>query len=60
MDCGGKYILTSGEESEEFSTPNYPNVPPPYSECIWTFMAPAGKRLSIHFVEAFDLTDSVQ
>ncbi|XP_043479110.1 cubilin-like isoform X2 [Leptopilina heterotoma] len=58
MDCGGQLILSGENSSVEFSTPNYPNVPPPYTECIWTLLAPAGKRLSIHFINAFDLTDS--
>lgn len=60
MDCGGQLILSGENSSVEFSTPNYPNVPPPYTECIWTLLAPAGKRLSIHFINAFDLTDSAK
>ncbi|XP_057337332.1 cubilin-like isoform X2 [Microplitis mediator] len=55
LDCGGVFNL---ENRMEFSSPNYPNIPPPYSECFWTFMAPAGTRLSIHFIERFDLANS--
>lgn len=58
MECGGKYQLTKTENKIEFSSPNYPNIPPPYSECFWTFMATPGERLSIHFIDRFDLTSS--
>ncbi|KAH0568173.1 hypothetical protein KQX54_019308 [Cotesia glomerata] len=56
LDCGGTFRL---KDRMEFSSPSYPNIPPPFSECFWTFMAPPGERLSLHFIERFDLTYSV-
>ncbi|XP_044011009.1 cubilin [Aphidius gifuensis] len=58
MECGGRYELTKINNKIEFSSPNYPNIPSPYSECFWTFMAPPGERLTIHFIDRFDLTTS--
>ena len=29
----------------ELSSPNYPNVPPPETECVWTVLSPAGTRI---------------
>lgn len=56
MSCGGEFILTGGQKKWEISSPNYPNIPPTYAECIWKATAPAGERLTIHFVERFDLS----
>ncbi|XP_063985313.1 cubilin homolog [Diachasmimorpha longicaudata] len=58
FECGETYELLGGVNDQSLSTPRYPNVPPPYTECLWRFMAPAGQRLSLHFVERFDLTRS--
>ncbi|KAG7199007.1 hypothetical protein KM043_013159 [Ampulex compressa] len=58
MDCGGEYALTEYDNKWEISTPNYPNIPPPYAECFWKILAPAGDRISIHFIERFDLSNS--
>ncbi|XP_078037937.1 cubilin [Augochlora pura] len=56
MNCGGEYILKG--RSLNISTPNYPNIPPPYSECTWTIMAPSRERISVHFVDRFDLSNT--
>ncbi|XP_076655704.1 cubilin [Halictus rubicundus] len=56
MNCGGEYIL-KGKEMR-ISTPNYPNIPPPYTECTWTIMVPSRERISIHFVDRFDLSNT--
>ncbi|XP_033326417.2 cubilin [Megalopta genalis] len=56
LNCGGEYILKG--KTLNISTPNYPNIPPPYSECTWTIMAPSRERLSIHFVDRFDLRNT--
>ncbi|KAK0075492.1 hypothetical protein PV325_006820, partial [Microctonus aethiopoides] len=58
LDCGGIIKLTSSTSQEKFTTPNYPNIPPPYSECFWTIEAEPGERISIHFIDRFDLTNS--
>ncbi|KZC14141.1 Cubilin [Dufourea novaeangliae] len=55
MDCGGEYELKGTEL--DISTPNYPNIPPPYTECTWKIMAPNRERISIHFVDRFDLSN---
>ncbi|XP_076174105.1 cubilin isoform X2 [Ptiloglossa arizonensis] len=56
MNCGGTYIAT---KNLEISTPNYPNIPPPHTECKWSIMAPNGEPISIHFVDRFDLSYSM-
>ena len=58
MACGGSFRVDHSIAHLSFGSPNYPNVPPPYSECLWTFLAIAGERLSLHFTERFDLTIS--
>ncbi|XP_011302978.1 cubilin [Fopius arisanus] len=60
VECGGSYTLMEGINEVKVKTPGYPNVPPPYTECLWTFMAPAGRRLSLHFIDRFDLTSSAE
>ncbi|XP_046746481.1 cubilin-like [Diprion similis] len=56
MNCGGEIILTQENQSWNISSPNYPNIPNPYTECFWTVMAPGGELISIHFPERFDFT----
>ncbi|EFN66210.1 Cubilin [Camponotus floridanus] len=58
MNCGGQFIFTSTNNRWTISSPNYPNIPPTYTECTWTAIAPAGERLSIHFLDRFDLSYS--
>ncbi|XP_011637168.1 cubilin-like [Pogonomyrmex barbatus] len=58
MNCGGEFILTNKQKKWEISSPNYPNIPPLYAECVWKATAPAGDRLTIHFLERFDLSYS--
>ena len=58
MKCGGDYVLTGKEL--EISSPNYPNIPPPFTECTWKIMAASKERISIHFIERFDLSNSVK
>ncbi|XP_015512725.2 cubilin [Neodiprion lecontei] len=56
MNCGGEILLTQENQSWNISSPNYPNIPDPYTECTWTVMAPGGELISIHFPERFDFT----
>ncbi|KAJ9586382.1 hypothetical protein L9F63_019963, partial [Diploptera punctata] len=58
MACGGQYSLTSENTSVIISSPNYPNIPQPHTECEWVFMAPAGERIHMDFLERFDITNS--
>ncbi|KAK2582770.1 hypothetical protein KPH14_005035 [Odynerus spinipes] len=58
MNCGGEYVLSDENKDLTISTPNYPNIPHPYTECTWRITAPASERISIHFIERFDLTYS--
>lgn len=44
-----------GENLKTISTPNYPNIPNPHSECIWKIMAPAHHVIAIDFGSKFDL-----
>lgn len=55
-ECGRSIVLSSSYRSEVIMTPNYPNIPDPFSECVWTFMAPAGESITINFIERFDLS----
>ncbi|XP_043273312.1 cubilin-like [Venturia canescens] len=60
MACGGSYTLgASVHDQVQFNSPNYPNIPPPFTECTWTFRATHGERLSLHFIERFDLASSM-
>ncbi|XP_046744297.1 cubilin [Diprion similis] len=58
INCGGSYRLTDALKSLEIKTPNFPNIPDPYTECFWTIMAPSGQPIMIHF-ESFDLISSL-
>ncbi|XP_050313173.1 cubilin-like isoform X2 [Anthonomus grandis grandis] len=55
FDCGGDIILTQDDTSVEIASPNYPNIPPPHTECIWTIRAPPGEILRIDFEDRFDV-----
>ncbi|OXU20544.1 hypothetical protein TSAR_014165, partial [Trichomalopsis sarcophagae] len=58
-DCGGRFTLYKGTDlQQEITSPNYPNIPSPHIECIWTFMSAEENRLSIHFLDRFDLAFS--
>lgn len=48
MECGGKIVLRKND-SAIITTPNFPDVPHPHSECIWNIMAPAGETIKYEF-----------
>ncbi|XP_061714224.1 cubilin-like [Cydia pomonella] len=54
IECGVTSTLDTDHSWEVFSTPNYPSIPLPYSECIWVFSGPVGEILRIDFSD-FDL-----
>ncbi|KAJ8936435.1 hypothetical protein NQ318_015581, partial [Aromia moschata] len=54
--CGGEFTLSPFDTSIQISSPNYPNIPPPYTECMWVIRAPPDRSLRLDFLERFDLT----
>ncbi|XP_013175197.1 PREDICTED: cubilin-like [Papilio xuthus] len=56
--CGVTSSLDVDHPWEVISSPNYPYVPPPYTECVWVFIGPPGEILRIDFIERFDLEKS--
>ncbi|XP_055847074.1 cubilin homolog [Episyrphus balteatus] len=53
--CNGEVRLTSYSPSELISSPNYPNVPDPHTECIWIIIAPPGETVQVEFVGNFNM-----
>ena len=47
--CGGSIVLTSESPEDDIMSPNYPNIPPQHTECIWTIVAPAGEKVHMEF-----------
>ncbi|CAH2083519.1 unnamed protein product [Euphydryas editha] len=60
IECGLTSSLNADHTWEIITSPNYPSVPVPYTECIWTFTGPPGEILRIDFLERFDLEVSEQ
>ncbi|KAJ6643392.1 Cubilin like [Pseudolycoriella hygida] len=56
-DCGGPLIF-NGENSTIIHTPNYPNIPHPHIECVWTVFVPSGELIQVNFIEQFDIKNS--
>ncbi|KAJ8930431.1 hypothetical protein NQ314_016757 [Rhamnusium bicolor] len=56
--CGGEIVLTQFDKSAEISSLNYPNIPPPHSECSWLIRGTPGESFRVDFEERFDLTNS--
>lgn len=54
FDCGGT-IIFNGENSSIIHTPNYPNIPHPHIECVWTVIVPSGELIQVDFIERFDI-----
>lgn len=57
-DCGGYIILEPTSNSTIITTPNYPNIPDAYIECVWRVIAPNGNLMQIEAIDRFDLTVS--
>ena len=55
LGCGGQLRLSDDEPEFIINSPNFPNVPPPKAECIWSIIAPPEHRVQIDFVETFDI-----
>ncbi|XP_059051310.1 cubilin-like [Achroia grisella] len=54
-NCGSVSKLDIDRPWEIISSPNYPSIPDPYSECVWKFSGPFGEILKIDFLDRFDL-----
>ncbi|XP_013185402.1 cubilin [Amyelois transitella] len=53
--CGVTSKLDGDKAWEIISSPNYPNVPDPFTECNWVFTGPVGEILRVDFIDRFDL-----
>lgn len=58
IDCGGIVQLTHDWNSTKFSSPHFPNMPHPHSQCVWNILAPSGEAITISFTSRFDLTQT--
>ncbi|BFG01859.1 cubilin homolog [Drosophila madeirensis] len=55
--CSGRIVLgPAAGEQQVITSPNYPNLPNPHSECVWLISAPPQHRISVQFFGNFDLT----
>uniref|UniRef100_A0A182NM22 Cubilin n=1 Tax=Anopheles dirus TaxID=7168 RepID=A0A182NM22_9DIPT len=60
IECGGDIVLSAQYNSTVITTPNYPEVPPPHTECYWKVLAPAGQLLWVEFPDQNYLPRTVQ
>uniref|UniRef100_A0A182M8Q1 Cubilin n=1 Tax=Anopheles culicifacies TaxID=139723 RepID=A0A182M8Q1_9DIPT len=51
IECGGNTVLNAQFTTAYIETPNYPEIPPPHSECFWTVLAPAGELLWVELMD---------
>lgn len=56
--CGFTVTLSKTSNKTLISSPNYPNIPPPHSECEWIIMVPNGEIVKADFENRFDITTS--
>ncbi|XP_020802550.1 LOW QUALITY PROTEIN: cubilin homolog [Drosophila serrata] len=54
--CSRRIDLKTATDEELISSPYYPNLPHPHSECVWIVTAPPQHRIMLHFRGKFDLT----
>lgn len=55
VGCGKTYVSNTGD----FSTKNYPNLYPNDEECEWIIAVWPGNRVTMSFVERFNVEQSV-
>ncbi|XP_045763527.1 cubilin homolog [Maniola jurtina] len=60
IECGVTSTLDFDHKWEVITSPNYPSVPIPYTECVWIFRGPPGEIIKIDFLDRFDLEPSDQ
>ncbi|XP_016988568.1 cubilin homolog [Drosophila rhopaloa] len=56
--CSGRIKLTTDTDLNLISTPFYPHLPHPHSECVWIVQAPPEHRIMLHFHGEFDLVEA--
>ncbi|XP_065362088.1 cubilin homolog [Calliphora vicina] len=57
-ECSKEIILNENykwDRIQTITTPNYPNIPNPHSECIWKIIAPLHKTITLDFFGDYDL-----
>ncbi|XP_075162494.1 cubilin homolog [Haematobia irritans] len=54
-DCNEEFRLIPEASTINISSPNYPNVPQPHTECEWRVLAPVGELIKVEFVDRFDM-----
>lgn len=54
-DCGDTIWLTKENKEINITTPNYPNIPQPHTECTWIINGPFDETLQLEFIDLFDL-----
>ncbi|XP_075163375.1 cubilin homolog [Haematobia irritans] len=55
-DCNEEFRLIPEASVVNITSPNYPNVPHPHTECEWRIVAPPGEIIKVEFVESFDMS----
>ncbi|XP_061400318.1 cubilin homolog [Musca vetustissima] len=53
--CNEEYRLIPQAASINLTSPNYPNVPQPHTECEWRILAPRGELIDIEFLGDFHM-----
>uniref|UniRef100_A0A1A9WD06 Cubilin n=1 Tax=Glossina brevipalpis TaxID=37001 RepID=A0A1A9WD06_9MUSC len=54
-ECNAEIKLTHEASSVNITTPRYPDVPNPYTDCNWIVIAPVGETLKIEFLDHFSM-----
>ncbi|XP_030381464.1 cubilin homolog [Scaptodrosophila lebanonensis] len=58
--CSDEIVLTEeyvfNGNGREITSPNFPNLPNPHSECVWKISAPQHHTIAVEFLGTFDLT----
>lgn len=58
QDCSERIVLSQSQKFVTIMSPNFPNVPDPYTECTWIITSESGENLKIEFPGRFDLKSS--
>ncbi|XP_067648024.1 cubilin homolog [Eurosta solidaginis] len=54
-DCDTEVQLTHYLNSVNISSPNYPSVPNPHTDCNWIIIGPVGETLQAEFLDHFSM-----
>jgi len=60
VGCGGEIFLTDETPTSTISSPNFPQIPPPDTECEWYISAPQGKEVQLTFGIQFQIQPSIR